>query len=99
MIAPRGSEALGGRAAPEFGVPDEQGVIEHAALLQILNQARDGLVHRRSLNLVIVLKVLVSVPIDARAAERSAIEELHKSNATLHEPPREQAIAPEALAR
>ena len=57
-----------------------------------------GLIHGRGLRLVILLQVLVAVPVDARAAESAAIEQLHKAHAAFEQPAGEQAIAREALA-
>ena len=68
-------------------------------LLQILNQAGDGSIHRRRLCFVILFEVLVSIPIDSGAAERAAIEELHEPNAAFEQAPGEQTIPGEPFGR
>ena len=60
---------------------------------------RDRLVHRRGLRVVIFLHVLVAVPIDARTAERTAVENLHKTHAALQQPPGHEAVSGEAFVR
>ena len=85
------------RTAAEFGRPDDERVVEHAAVFEILDERRDGAVHRRCLRVVVLPHVLVAVPVDPRAAERTAVEELNEPHAALKQPAGHQAIAGKTL--
>ena len=73
-----------GRAA-EFAAPDDERVVEHAALLEVADERGDRLVHAADALGVGALEVVVAVP--------AAAEDLHEAHAFLHEPAREQALA------
>jgi len=47
---------------PELSRPENESIIQHASRLQILEQARDGLVHGTSVVAVILLQPSMSVP-------------------------------------
>src|SRR4051812_22554782 len=49
VVAPERIQTLGRWSAPEFGVPDDERIVEHAALLQVFDQGRRRLIHRRRL--------------------------------------------------
>src|SRR5262245_4048895 len=97
MIAARGIDSLSGGAPTEFGIPDDQGILEHAAVFEILDESRRGLIHCCSLNEMILLNVLVPIPIGARAPECTAVEELDESDAAFEQAAGEQAIAAESF--
>src|SRR5262249_62287581 len=54
--------ALGARRAAELRAPDDQRVLEHAALLEVLEQAGDRLVHLGRQGAVVALDAGVGVP-------------------------------------
>ena len=51
MRATASGFALDHRRAPEFAAPDDERVVEQAALLEILDQRRAGLIGRFALRL------------------------------------------------
>ena len=65
----------------------DQRVVEHAALLQVVDQRGRGLVDFLGLHRDVVLDVAVVVPV--------AVVELDEPHAALGEPPREQAVGGE----
>src|SRR5262249_3612162 len=87
MVAAGRAHPLGNWAATELGIPNKQRILQQTALFQILDQSGNGLVHCRSLSFVVLFDVFVSIPIDAWAAECTAVEELHESDTALQKPP------------
>ena len=80
--------ALRHRRAAEFAAPDDQRVVEQAALFQILDQRRrspDRLRSRDHGN--VALDVAVMIPV--------AVIELDEAHAALGQPPRQQAVGGE----
>ena len=67
--------ALGHGGAPELAAPDDERVVEHAALLQVLNQGGGGLVHLARLHHDVALDAAVVVPV--------AVVELDEAHAAL----------------
>ena len=57
-----GELALAVGGAAELAAPDDQGVVEHAALLEVLDEGRAGLVDVLALGLVLLGEVVVGVP-------------------------------------
>ena len=77
--------ALGHRRAAELAAPDDQRVVEHAALLQVGDQRRRRADRLRSaIAGDVVLDVAVMVPV--------AVIELDEPHAALGQPPRQQAV-------
>ena len=97
MVASRGIDALGRRAPAEFGGPDEEGVLQHAPLLEVVDQGGHGSVHGGGLGIMVFAKIFVSVPINPGAAEGAAIEKLDETHPALQEATGEQAIAGETF--
>ena len=93
MIAATRSFLESGHAA-EFGAPDDQRILEQAALFKICEQGGGRLVHDFAMLDVLLGQHFVPVPIaDPFAAGLiSAIEELHETHSFLHQTPREDAI-------
>ena len=89
--------ALGTRHAAEFGRPDDERVVEHAAGLQILDQGRGRLIHAGPHVAVVLGDVFVAVPVAARKAVVGAAPNLHEPHAPLQQPAGEQAIAAKIL--
>src|SRR5688572_8419697 len=94
MVAAVGAFGAGGAA--ELGAPDDQGLVEHPAALQVLQQAGDGLVGFLAEFRVAVLQVAVGVP--GAGAAVAAVVDLDEADAALGEAPRGEALAAE-LAR
>src|SRR6185436_12775032 len=81
--------ALGPGGAAELGAPDDQRLVEQAAPLEVLDQARDGLVDLAGELGVARLEVPVGIP-GSGAAVVSVID-LDEADAALGHPPRRQA--------
>src|SRR4051812_417240 len=95
MVASRRIDALRRRAASEFRAPHQQRILQHPALLQVLDQSSDRLIQRRRLRVMILLQILMPIPIDAWTAECPAIDDLHKTHPTFQKPSRHQTISAE----
>ena len=91
MVAAR---AFGAGRAAELGAEDDERVVQQAALLQVLEQAGDGLIDLRGELRVVGLDLRVRIPLAAAAA---AVEELHEAHAALDEPARDEALLAERL--
>src|SRR5690242_1137163 len=85
--------ALGAGRAAELGPPDNHGLIEQAALLEVLDQAADGPVHLAAQRGVAALEIAVRVP--GAGATVAAVEDLYEADAALHEPAGRQALLAE----
>src|SRR6185295_5075962 len=71
----------------EFTAPDDQCVLQHAALLQILQQSANRLIALAGKLAVVDLDVVVAVP---RLA--LAVPDLHEAHTTLEQPARGQQL-------
>ena len=80
--------ALRHRRAAELAAPDDERLVEQAALLQVQDQCRRRLVHLARLHGDVALDPAVVVPV--------AVVELHETHAALDEAPRQQAVGGEA---
>ena len=80
------------RRAAELAAPDDQRVVEQAALLEIGQQAVD-----RPVGLPAEMRQLLDDVLAERGAVRvpAAMVELHEADAALDEPPRQQAVVGE----
>ena len=67
-----GERALRIDGAAEFAAPDDQGVVEHAATLEVLNERPRGLVDVLALRLDVVREIAVLVP--------AAVEDLDEAH-------------------
>src|SRR5262249_38816383 len=99
MVTAFAVDALGERRAAELCGPEDERVLQQAALLEVGEQARAGSVENGGLFVVIVLQILVRVPVDARRAESAAVDELHEAHAALDQPAGQQAVAAKAGGR
>ena len=79
--------ALGHRRAAEFAAPDHQRVVEHAALLEVLDQRGRGLVDLLGHAGDLVFDAAVMVPV--------AVIKLDEAHAALGQPPGQQAVGGE----
>src|SRR5689334_7556940 len=96
MVASRRIEALGGGAAHKFRVPDDESVVEHAASFEILDEGGGGLIHGGGLVEMVLLKVFVAFPVDARAAESAAIKKLDEADAPFEQTTGEKTVPTES---
>ena len=60
---------LGERRTAEFAGEQDERVLEHAALLEVLDERGDGLIDAHGFTVVITAHVLVAVPVDARGTK------------------------------
>src|SRR5215472_18864081 len=74
--------ALHHRRAAELATPDDQGILQEPALLEVLDQRRAGLVRFAAVDADVPYEVTVLVP--------GFVINLHETNAALHQPPRQQ---------
>ena len=63
MVASGSLLVFGGRLAAEFSAPDDEGIFEHAAALEVFEQSRDRFVSRTRVEIVIVLEISVRIPV------------------------------------
>ena len=85
---------LGGveRRAAELGGPDDERVVEHAALLQVGEQRGDRLV-----DVLGERGVLVHVAVRVPVARGAGVDQLDETHAALGEPARDEALPGEAF--
>ena len=96
VVVPTGSLAVLSRwLANELTAPDDQGLIEHTALLEILDQSRDGLVGIAGMDTVVTLQAAVGIPIVI--VMRPTGVDLNKANTTFDKSPGQQALATEVI--
>jgi hypothetical protein len=86
---------LAARHPAELGRPDDQGVVEHPAGLEVLDQRRGGPVHAPAHLAVVAGDVLVRVPVAAREPVVGAAPDLDEPHSALQEPAGDQAVAAE----
>ena len=79
--------ALGHRRAAELAAPDDQRVVEHAALLEIVHQRRRAAIDFLGRAGDVAFHVAVVVPV--------AVIELDEPHAALGQPPGQQAVGGE----
>ena len=72
--------ALNHRRAAELADPNQEGVFEHALLLQVLHQRRAGLVRVVTILFEVIDEIAVLVP--------GLVKKLHESNTPLYQPAR-----------
>ena len=87
--------ALGEGHPTEFGIPENQGVFQQAARLQIPEQAGDGQVRRCAHGREFLGHVGMVVPIAGRTARPAP--NLHEADPTFHQPSGHQAATAEIL--
>ena len=96
VVIPTGALAVLSRwLATELTAPDDQGLIEHPALLEILDQSRDGLVGIAGMDAVVAFEAAVGIPVII--VMRPAGVDLDKANAALDKPPGQQALPTEVI--
>ena len=93
VVAP-GSTGLQKRHASKLCRPDDERVIQHAALLHVGNQSRSRLVHDLGLHRMRFLDVRMRVPIGDSIASGgiASVEQLNDANAFLEQSSRENAV-------
>ena len=79
-----GQLALAEHRAAELAAPDDQRVVEQAALLQIGDERRRRLIRALALQREIARQIVVLIP--------AAMIELDEAHVALGEPPRQQAV-------
>src|SRR6056297_722020 len=80
------------RSPSELTSPDDEGLVEQAALLEVFQQAGDRLIHRLAEPRVVFLDPRVRIPLAAGSAV-----ELDKTDASFDQPAGEQAVPAEGL--
>ena len=96
MITTSCPNTLRNRSTPKLSGPNDQCVIEHPALLQILQQCRYWLVHTRRLTGVVFDDTFVGIPVDTRRPKRTTVVQLHKPHTLLSKPSCQETITPKA---
>ncbi len=95
MVAALHAFLEGGHAA-KLGGPDDQGIVEQAADLEVGKQGRGRLVEDRTMALIIRIDAPVAVPVQrAFAHGESTVEEGDEPHAPFQQPASEQAVAAE----
>src|SRR4051812_8195539 len=89
------SGAFGPGRTPEFSTEDDQSLIKQSTLLEVLEQAGNGLIDLRSQFAMVRLDLRVGVPLAATAA---AMKKLDETDAAFHEATRGQALLAESFA-
>ena len=95
MVAARASGVLGGGLASEFASPDDEGVFKETALLEVLDEAGDGLVGVAGMVGVVLDEVAVGVPVCVVVVTPGV--HLYEAYAAFHEAAGEEAFAAEVL--
>ena len=85
--------ALGAWHSAELGGPEDERVIEHAALLQVEDQRRRSARHPSCEWAVVALDVLVRIPVTARETVVVAGPDLHEAHASLEQSPGDETLA------
>ena len=88
---------LGAGHAAELSGPEDQGVLEHAAVLEILDERRGTFCHAERERGVVAGDVLVGIPVATREAVVVAGPDLHKADAAFEEASGGQALAAEGI--
>ena len=88
---------LGTRHPSELGRPDDKRVVEHAALVEILDEGRRAVGHAAGERPVIALDVLVGIPVAAREAVVVAAPDLYEADAALEEAAGGEALETEVV--
>ena len=84
VIATQGT--LGNWHAPELRLPENNGLVEQAAPLEVGNQTCDWLVHFRRVHPVILEDAAVSIPGVHVLVDDGPAVKLHEANTPLDEP-------------
>src|SRR5690606_6558745 len=98
MIPALAVDAFGKRRAPELRTPKNDGVFQEPPAFEIPQQTGDRLIQENRLRVMILEQVLMRIPIDPRRAQRAAVKQLDKADASFQKPPGHQAIASERRA-
>ena len=88
MMVTAPAEPFHARRTAELGSPHDDCFVQQAALLQILQQTRDRLVHLGAELAVVLLKLGMSIPLVLAAA---AVIDLHEADALFDQTPRREA--------
>ena len=97
MVATRGTDTLGDGTAAELCGPDKKGVLQHASLLEILDERRHRAIHRGRLGVVILTEVFMAIPIDSGTSKCAAIDNLHEAHTPFEKSTGHQAVAGESF--
>ena len=93
VVAARARGILGHRLPAELAAPDDQRLIEQAALLEVLDQAGDRLVGTAGVAVVVDHEVAVGVPVVVVVG--AAGVDLDEADAAFDQPPAQDALAGE----
>ena len=78
--------------ATKFPAPNDQRAIEQSALLEILQESRDGLVRLRTLSVVVLYQLLVGIPSLLGTAISAAVK-LDHAHSAFHETAGEKTVS------
>ena len=92
MVTTRRTNTLGNRCPPKLRGPNDQGVIQHPALLQVFKQCRHRLVHACGLPDMVFDDAFMGIPVDTRRPKCPSVIQLDKAHALLGKPASEQTI-------
>lgn len=76
--------ALGRWHTPKFGCPHDQGILQHVALFQILNQSRRAVCHAERERAMVPLDIFMGVPVSPGKAVVVATPDLNESDPSFH---------------
>ena len=78
--------------AAKFRAPDDEGVLEQTALLEVAHEGGSGLVEDGRMLVVLFFQLVMAVPVEFAAAGVGSIEELHESHSVFDQSPGEDAV-------
>src|SRR5262249_36228103 len=83
--------ALAARHPPKFGGPKHNGMLEHSAGFEILNEGGGRLIHASPHFKVVLGQILMAVPVTSRETVVGPAPDLHKAHSAFQKPPPHQA--------
>ena len=93
VLAPVGP--FGGRSAPEFSAPEDQGIVEQPASFQVVQEGGDRAVNRGAALGEVLAEAAVMVP----GVVRRGVEELDVAHAPFREPAGQETLPAEQVGR
>src|SRR4051794_27908602 len=85
MITAGLTDPLGKWCPAELSGPEQERIVQHAALFQINEKTRERPIEDRSLLAMVVHDVLMSVPVNSRGAKRPTMPKLDVADAAFQQ--------------